>query len=77
MFQSVLVNRPYTKEDVSLLFSQKLNKLGDRVANKHKYGVIGFPVNKLSFIKIKNLYPYIDQVNNVSLLNQLVNCLNN
>lgn len=58
MYLSALTNHPFTKAEIIELYNKKLNNIGDVVLVKQRFG-IDRKVNKLMFLKIKNLLPVI------------------
>jgi hypothetical protein len=72
MQPSVFNNSFLTKKDIKLKYTNKLISMGDKISNSQKFGVNN-TVDKVSFIKIKNLLPFVDELDNINYNN----CINN
>jgi len=63
MSQTAFDNIKYTKEIVYKKYISSLSNMGDKIMNAQKFG-INKKVDKIEFLKIKNLLPYIKDVAN-------------
>lgn len=77
MFQSVSVSANPTTASVENLYIKKLISVADVVLAKHRFGIAG-KVDRLAFIKIKSLLPYLrNDIQTTSTLNEFISAINN
>lgn len=72
MNPSVFNNIELTSKEVYKKYTDSLSNMGDKISNTHKYGVAN-KLNKLEFIRIKNLLPFVKTADNLNFNN----CINN
>ena len=77
MYQNVLINDLFTIDQVNKKYNDSLIELGNKVLANFKFGVEP-KVNKLSFIRLKNLVKILsnDFINkDTKVLNKLVSLI--
>lgn len=72
MNPAVFNNIELTSNNVYKKYTDSLSNMGDKIVNTQKFGIAN-KVNKLEFIRIKNLLPFIKTTDNLNFNN----CINN
>ncbi len=76
MYQNVLTNHKITKDQIELLYKQKLNLIGDAILIKHRFGITR-KIDRFKFIRLKNLLAFIKEPILTIPINTLYSVLNN
>lgn len=76
MYQNVLANLELTSSSVENSYIKKLINIGDNIMVRHRFGIKS-KIDRLAFIKIKNLLPYLrNDIQTTRSLNSYLSALN-